>query len=305
LWAVVTLGAVALVPGAAAAPAAPHVTVIGDSVLTAVQWNVAPLATLQQGFAMELDIGVCRRIVVASCPFEGGRVPTVMDAIAATGVRLGPTVLVEVGYNDDARTFEHEVEGAVQAMLRFGVQRILWVNFPAANPEWVEMNAALEAVAARHHELTVVDWNGPSHEHWSWFQGDGIHLLYPGAMALASILNQALVQATAVPALPRVLADTLPPAVVGQSYTAHLVADRGTAPYRWRSASGPLPRGLRLLADGTITGVPARPGRAVVVFQVTDARGEVATVRATLVVAASPSATGANRVPAKPTGKHG
>jgi len=276
------------------------VTVISDSVLTAVEWNEAPLATLQQGLDVYLDVGVCRTVAGVSCPFEGGRVPTLMDVIAGMGIRLGPTVLVEVGYNDEPRTFEQDVDRAVQAMLAVGVQRILWVNFPATSQHWVDLNSALGAVAGRHRELTIVDWNGASHEKWSWFQGDGIHLVYPGALAMASLLNGALLQALAPPPPPappfRPQSTPLPPALVGQQYSTHLVADSGAAPYRWRSLSGPLPRGLRLLADGAITGVPRLPCRVPVVFQVTDASGAVATVREMLVVLAKPPATAAGSV---------
>jgi hypothetical protein len=289
--AVLMMGVAALALGATAAPAPPHVTVIGDSVLTAVEWNDAPLATLQKGLDVYMDIGVCRTVTGVSCPYEGGRVPTLMDVIAGMGIRLGPTVLVEVGYNDDPSTFGKNVDAAVQAMLRVGVQRILWVNMPASSQHWVDMDNALDTVAKHYGQVTIVDWDQFSHDRWSWFQGDGIHLVYPGALAMAGLLNQALVQATSPPAPLRPVATQLPPAVVGKQYSTHLAAESGTAPYRWRSTSGALPRGLHLLADGTITGVPRRVARMRLVFQVTDARGSVATVRETLVVVARPSGT--------------
>src|SRR3954447_934674 len=115
----------------------PRLTILGDSVLTAVEWNDAPLATLQHGFDTYMDIAVCRRIVAPSCPYEGGRVPTLMDVIDALGVRLGPTVLVEVGYNDELATFSQDVDGAVQAMVHAGVRRILWTNVPATSDQCV------------------------------------------------------------------------------------------------------------------------------------------------------------------------
>lgn len=290
--AVLIMGVAALAFGATAAPAPPHVTVIGDSVLTAVEWNEAPLALLQKGLDAYMDIGVCRTVTGVSCPYEGGRVPTLMDVIAGMGVRLGPTVLVEVGYNDDPSTFARDVDAAVQAMLRVGVQRILWVNMPSSNRHWVDMDNALDTVAEHYGQVTIVDWDHYSHEHWSWFQGDGIHLVYPGALALAGLLNQALAQATSPPAPLRPVEAQLPPAVVGKQYSTHLAAESGTAPYRWRSTSGALPRGLHLLADGTISGIPRRIARTRLVFQVTDARGAVATVRETLVVLASSSGPG-------------
>ena len=283
------MAALALAAAAAtgAAPAQPHVTVLGDSVLTAVQWNDAPLATLQKGFDMYMDVGVCRTVAGISCPYEGGRVPTLMDVIAGMGNRLGPLVLVEVGYNDDPAVFEGEVDDAVEAMLAVGVRRILWVNVPATNDHWQRMDDELDAVASRYGQMTIVDWNDTSHNQWHWFQGDAVHLLYPGAMALAALLNQALVAATAPPPPPpvplRPNRAPLPAARVGSPYATHLAIESGTAPYRWRSLSA-LPRGLHLLANGTISGVPRRAVRMRLVFQVTDAAGAVATVRETMVV---------------------
>jgi hypothetical protein len=291
MFALGTLVLAALAATGRAASDPPRLTILGDSVLTAVEWNDAPLATLERGFNVYMDIGVCRRIAAPSCPYEGGRVPTLMDVINAMGVRLGPTVLVEVGYNDDLSTFSQDVDGAVQAMLRNGVRNILWANFPASNDHWVNLDHALEQVASHYGQLTIVDWNTFSYGHGAWFQNDGIHLLYPGALAMAGLFNQAVVQALTPPKPPRPLPKPLPAALVGRPYAAHLAADSGLAPYRWRSLAGPLPRGLRLLADGTISGVPRRAVRKRLVFQVTDARGLVATERELLVVLAAPPTT--------------
>src|SRR3954464_8303512 len=154
------LGVARLCAHARPAPGPPTLTILGDSVLTAVEWNEAPLATLQHGFDTYMDIAVCRRIVAPSCPYEGGRVPTLMDVINAMGVRLGPTVLVEVGYNDELATFSQDVDAAVQAMLHAGVEHILWANFPATSNQWVDMDHALEGVASHYGQMTIVDWNG-------------------------------------------------------------------------------------------------------------------------------------------------
>ena len=55
------VAALALI-GTSAASDPPQVTVIGDSVLTAVEWNNTPLSLLEQGLDVQLDIGVCRTL---------------------------------------------------------------------------------------------------------------------------------------------------------------------------------------------------------------------------------------------------
>jgi hypothetical protein len=277
---VLAFAAVCFCVGAAQASSPPQATVIGDSVLTAVEWNAMPLATLTQGIDVRLDIGICRRLTGVSCPFDGGTVPTLLDVVHQQGSNLGTTVLVEVGYNDPASTFADDVEQSIDALLQAGVKHILWANLHGFGPRWTAMNADLEAAAKRHSELAIIDWNDDASNHWSWFQGDSIHLRYDGAMAIASLFHTALIRALAPPFL--VATRSLPPARVGHRYSAHLEARGGIAPYTWRIVGGPLPRGLTLRPGGAITGSPRRSGVVQFGVQATDAVGQVATARVAL-----------------------
>ena len=252
-FAATVLAALALI-GTSAASDPPHVTVIGDSVLTAVEWNSTPLSLLEQGLDVQLEIGVCRTLEGISCPYEGGNVPTLLDVVNRLGPALGPTVLVEVGYNDPANEFAQRVEDSIDALLAAGVEHILWVNMREWQQQYIGMNQVLVAAAARHPQLTIVDWEGLSHDHYSWFQGDGIHLVYDGAVAMAGLLNASIKHALAPPLTIR--SQQLPVARVGRPYAAHLAASGGLAPYKWCVTSGPLPRGLHLLANGQLTGRP-------------------------------------------------
>lgn len=252
----------------------PQVTVIGDSVLTAVYWNKEPLDLLEQGIRMNLDIGICRRLEGESCPFDGGRVPTLVDTVKAMGPQLATTVLVEVGYNDDEETFAQTVEDSLVALRDAGVEKVLWANLHGFGPHWGAMNADLAAAAKRHPELTVIDWNAYAGDHWSWFQGDNIHLVHEGAMAMAGLFNTALREALAPP----LAVDTtdLPVARVGKPYLTQLAASGGIAPYRWRVVGGSLPRGLSLRPNGRIDGVPRRSGRVKIVVSAEDSLGRAA-----------------------------
>jgi hypothetical protein len=229
-----------------------------------------------------------------SCPYEGANVPTLLDVVHGLGPNLGKVVLVEMGYNDDAATFAQNVEASIAALLRGGAQRILWANLRGFSQHWIDMNDVLDEAAHRHPELTIVDWDSYSSNRWSWFQGDGIHLVYEGAMAMATLFNSAIRQALAAPATvaetPAPLAvDTpaLPAARVGHAYLARLVATGGSAPYRWRVVGGSLPKGLSLRPDGRIDGVPKRTGRVSIVVRASDAQGREATRLETLRVASA------------------
>ena len=253
---------------------------IGDSVLTAVVWNNAPLSILEDGFDVNMQVGVCRTLTGRSCPFEGTRVPTLVELVRTLGPQLGPNVVVEVGYNDPPDTFAQSVEQAVSALLGAGVQRILWVNLHEWQPQYPAMNHVLDDAARRHPEMTLLDWRTYSRNKWSWFQGDGIHLTYAGAVAMATFLHDSVTEVLS----PLAVAETTAPAAtVGRPYDLTFTATGGIPSYRW-SESGVRLRGLRLLASGRLYGTPTRAGRVSLQIRVTDSFGYTASRRLVLVV---------------------
>ena len=85
--------------------------------------------------------------------------------------------------------------------------RVLWLTLRADRDSYRSMNDDIRAAAARHPELTVVDWNLYSQGHPDWFQSDGLHLNGAGAQGMATLLHQALsdlgIPAVGTPAAPR------------------------------------------------------------------------------------------------------
>ena len=264
----------ASMPGDARA-SRPQVTIVGDSVLTGVQYNPTPLAVLTKGIDVRLEIGVCRTLAGVSCPYQGGRVPTLLDLVHEHGDELGRVVLVELGYNDPLATFAQSLEDSISALRAAGVERILWANLSGTDARRLAINSLLAAAAREHPELTVVNWHRVSLSKYSYFQNDETHLRYDGAMVMATLFHTAMVRALAPPLL--VVSHSLPTATVGHAYTAHLVARGGIAPYTWRILQRPLPRGLRLRPGGLITGEVRRSGRLRIVVQARDATGQTAT----------------------------
>ena len=290
----VSLSAVAALaassPAGAGAVAQPwRVTVIGDSILTAVEWYSQPRSVLEQGFPdVDLQIAVCRTLTGPSCPFEGERPPNLLDLVQSLGPDIGSTVVVEVGYNDPADGFADAVDQSVHALLTAGVRRILWVNYHDWVQPYAQLNTILAQTVAKYPQVTIVNWQADSLNRYSWFQSDGVHLVAEGAMALASLIHDALVNAlspTATPASVIVAhAPTVTVTQVGARFTARLGVSGGEGPFRWRVVGGRLARGLHLLANGVITGTPTRPGRTTIDLLVSDASGASAELQVVLTV---------------------
>jgi Subtilase family/Putative Ig domain len=88
---------------------------------------------------------------------------------------------------------------------------------------------------------------------------------------------------------------TLPAAEVGQAYSTTLGASGGISPYSWSLASGTLPAGLALSANGTLSGTPtATTSATAVTFNVSDSEKtpQSKTASLSLSVAAAPSSGG-------------
>lgn len=284
--AIVLLGSAALLhPARAATP--PRVTLIGDSVAAAVAQTPAAAHILGQRVDLNLQVAVCRRLAGDSCPYEGARPPTLVDVVSAPGANLGDTVLVAVGYNDFEQSYADNVEASLTALARAGVTHVLWVLLREQRHPYVTMNDAIRAAAAKHPELTVVDWNAYANGHADWFQDDGLHLTYSGAVAMATLCHDVLVALGIPPRAPSA-ALSIPPAplgvaIVGRPYAARLHVRGGSAPYRWKLVSGALPRGLRLMRDGRLVGTPTSAARSTLVLSVRDGTGATASHRLRIV----------------------
>lgn len=283
--AAVALGTTAGRAGPVAAPLT-RVTVIGDSIATAMAYDPAARPTLAGGVDLDIQLAVCRRLVGDSCPYEGSRPPTLVALLPS--LRLGSTVVVALGYNDFEDTFAASVETALEALGQAGVVHVLWLTLRAERQSYLRMNETIRAAAARHPTLTVVDWNLYSRSHPDWFRPDGLHLTDVGAIAMATLVHRSLeelglVTAPAKPA-PSIATKALPTARVGRPYAARLAASGGEPPVRWSHTGGTIPAGLRLGSAGRLAGTPRVAGRRLMTLRVIDAKGRSASRRFAITV---------------------
>jgi hypothetical protein len=277
----------------AASAAATRVTVFGDSAATSMAYDPAARRTLGRGIDVRLELAACRRVGDASCPYDGVRPPNVIERATQLGRELGPVVVVIVGYNDYEANYAGNIEQALAAFAKAGVQRVLWATLRESRQSYASMNDMIRDAARRHPEMTVVDWNAVSRSRPDWFQPDDIHLTAAGAEGMAGLVNDTLVELgvapkPAPPPARRLLAiasRALPAGHAGRPYSVLLRATGGTTPYRWTRAGGALPPGLRLAATGRLSGVPARAGRFTLRARVADRAGTVRTRAFTLRIA--------------------
>jgi sirohydrochlorin ferrochelatase len=280
-----TLALVVSTTGSARSVQLKHVTLIGDSVADAIQQTSSAVAVVGQGVALDLEVAPCRRVEGDGCPYQGVRPPSVVQLAQSMGSKLGPNVVVSVGYNDFEDQYAGNIEDALAALKAAGVKHVWWLTLRAAHHPYVTMNDDIEAAAQRHPELSVIDWNVYSRSHPDWFQTDGLHLQYPGAIAMATLIHKTLVTDGVAPPPVRVATTALPLAHRYKPYHTRLVATSGVAPYRW-SLLERAPAGIHLEANGSIGGTPrVKVGRYTFNVRVKDAAGSTATRRLTFRIA--------------------
>lgn len=277
------LASVVLVGAAGARPAADvRVTVFGDSAATAMAYDPTAKRTLSRGIDLRLEVAACRRLGDTSCPYDGVRPPNVIDRATTLGTELGPVVVVAVGYNDYEANYTENIDDAMAVFRKAGVQHVLWATLRAGRQSYANMNDMIRAAAKKYPEITVLDWDSDARDEPDWLQPDGIHLTPPGAEAMAAMIEDALVQLGVVPKAPpppparRLLAiasRSLPTGYEDRKYAVRLRAVGGKAPYRWARTAGSLPPGLRLAANGRLTGVPAKDGTFRLRVRVVDGAG--------------------------------
>ncbi len=175
-----------------------RVTVIGDSVTESLDYVPVAKRYLGRGLDLRADAVVCRRLVAASCAFQGAAPSTALQVVAAEGRALGPVVVIDVGYNDWAAVYD--VDRVVRALRRAGVRHVIWVTLREAGAYasvYAQSNARIRSADRRWGTtLSVADWNAFSRGK-PWFREDELHLSPSGALGLARLLRPLVVAGAA------------------------------------------------------------------------------------------------------------
>jgi len=116
-----------------------RVTIFGDSVATAMQYDPDATRVLSRGIDLRMETAACRRLGDTSCPYDGVRPPNVIDRATQLGSQLGPVVVVAVGYNDYETNYAGNIDDAMAAFRAAGVQRVLWVTLLEQRQSWADI----------------------------------------------------------------------------------------------------------------------------------------------------------------------
>ena len=169
-----------------------HVTIFSDSVGASLNWDSTAKRIVEHGNRVLLELHPCGRLVQLGC-LTVDPPPSVLGAVRALGRRIGPTVVVFIGYNDDPATYRRGIPVVVRAMRRRGVQHVIWLTLRAVSKQYVDINHAIFAAARKWRPtMTVLDWNHYSATHTSWYAADGIHMSGAGAVGFATYLHRSL-----------------------------------------------------------------------------------------------------------------
>jgi hypothetical protein len=192
LWlAAVSFLAVAVASGADATPTKrPRVTIIGDSVSASLLYVTAAQHLLRRRYDLKLDLEVCRRLVVASCVYQGTQPTTALEAVKRRRGTLGRTVIIDVGYSDTGSTYPAGLDRVMRALRAAGARRVIWTTLREnGSANYHVINTAIRHARRRWPQLRVADWNS-----WSrgrpWFADDGLHLNGDGAIGLARLFRK-------------------------------------------------------------------------------------------------------------------
>jgi hypothetical protein len=206
----VHLLALFLAVAAVAAPAraqpatGPLVNVITDSVGGVLMYDSTSTAILRQGFDLDIEPVICRKLAKPGCLDTVPPPPSAIDtvqALAGQG-RLGKIVVVDAGYNDTPDEVSEAIDPLMRALVAGGVEKVIWVTYVERVSEWVDSNRIVVEAAARWPQLVVADWNAVALTHPEWFV-DEAHLNSFGGRALAAFLHPFLVYACGAACVPQ------------------------------------------------------------------------------------------------------
>lgn len=161
-----------------------------DSVAAALNWDSTARKVLERGNRLTLDLTPCGRLTTPGCISPPP--PSVLKEVRRLGRRIGPTVVVLIGYNDDPHIYAAGIDKVLKAMHKRGVKHVLWLTLTPVYKQYALINQTIHITSNRFPWMKALNWGSYSRKHTSWFASDGIHLSGEGAVQFAVYVHRAL-----------------------------------------------------------------------------------------------------------------
>jgi ribosomal protein L21 len=177
-----------------------RVLIIGDSVFDAFDHVESARELLDSQQKTIFAVQGCQKLVEPGC-FAWVKL-SALDQLKKNAGRFSDVVVIGTGYNDRIGTpFRQAVMAITQEAARQGVD-VVWITYRQVRHvrgKATTMNKQLGKLDSRIENLHVADWNSFSEgkEKSGWFRGDRIHLVTPGAIGLAQLINQSVAEVMA------------------------------------------------------------------------------------------------------------
>ena len=184
------------------------VLVIGDSVFTAFNHVASARDLLDSQQRTIFAAQGCQKLVDAGC-FAWVKL-SALDQLKKNAGRFSEVVVIGTGYNDRIGTpFRDAVLAITQEAARQGVD-VVWITYRQVRHvrgKATTMNKQLGKLDPKIENLHIADWNAFSEgkEKSGWFRADRIHLVTPGAVGLAQLINQSVAEVMAKRELAKVV----------------------------------------------------------------------------------------------------
>jgi hypothetical protein len=173
------------------------VLIIGDSVFDAFDHVESARELFDSQQKTIFAVQGCQKLVEPGC-FAWVKL-SALDQLKKNAGRFSDVVVVGTGYNDRIGTpFRQAVMAITQEAARQGVD-VVWITYRQVRHvrgKATTMNKQLGKLDPKIENLHIADWNAYSEgkEKSGWFRGDRIHLVTPGAIGLAELINQSVVE---------------------------------------------------------------------------------------------------------------
>ncbi|MDA3017273.1 MAG: hypothetical protein O2841_04470 [Actinomycetota bacterium] len=173
------------------------VLIIGDSVFDAFDHVASARELLNSQQKTIFAVQGCQKLVEPGC-FKWVKL-SALDQLKKNAGRFSDVVVIGTGYNDRIGTpFRDAVLAITQEATRQGVD-VIWITYRQVRHvrgKATTMNKQLSKLDQKIENLHIADWNSFSEgkEKSGWFRRDRIHLVTPGALGLAQLLNKAVAE---------------------------------------------------------------------------------------------------------------